>query len=128
MRMRWLVSRERMTKPIAAAPTMLGMAKTTHAQMPQLRTNSTGRNMPMHQVQEQARKRAQRKDLSIWRSDHMIKSLSRLGGGVEGDDALADALVALAGFGDLLENVQVEGDVELATGGLELFHVFAGLD
>lgn len=36
---------------------------------------------------------------------------------VEGRDALAYTAVGFAGFGDLLEDVHVEGDVEFAAGG-----------
>src|SRR5687767_10313270 len=118
--MPWLLSRDLMNQAMAAAPTIFGMAKTTQAQTPQLRTSRTGRNMPMHQVQEQARKKAQSVVLTMRRHDHMIKLLPRLGGGVKCDDALADALVALAGFGHLLQYVEIEGDVELAAGGFEL--------
>src|SRR5687768_16066297 len=56
---------ERIVHPIAAAPTQLGTAKITHAQTPYSRTRSTGRNMPMTQVQEQARKAARRRSLNF---------------------------------------------------------------
>src|SRR5215211_8893792 len=89
MRMSSLLCRERRTNPIAAAPMTLGTAKTTQPQMPQLRTNSTGKNMPMHQVQEQARKKAQKRDLSI-----QCGLLANLWRRVKGDDAFADSSIA----------------------------------
>src|SRR5687767_4588876 len=59
-----LCSRVRSVHPIAAAPTQFGIAKMTHAQTPYSRTSSTGRNIPMTQVQEAARKVARRRSFS----------------------------------------------------------------
>ena len=42
------------THPSAAAPTILGTANTNHPATPKSRTISTGRNIPMHHVHEQA--------------------------------------------------------------------------
>src|SRR5882724_4514435 len=96
MALRWLmrrsslVCRERITNPIAAAPMTLGTAKITHAQIPQLRTSSTGRNMPRHQVQEQPRNKAQKRDLVI-----QYELLARFGACVEGDHAFPHPSIAL---------------------------------
>src|ERR1043166_1838131 len=56
---RRLASGDRTTHPIAAAPMTFGTAKTTNPQRPKSRTNSTGKNIPMHQVHEHARYAAQ---------------------------------------------------------------------
>src|SRR3954451_23307496 len=53
----------RSVHPIAAAPMQFGIAKITHAHTPYSRTSSTGRNMPMTQVQEAARKVARIRSL-----------------------------------------------------------------
>src|SRR3954454_19834110 len=47
---------------------------------------------------------------------------------VEGGDALADALVLVADAAGLLEDVHVDGDVELGAGLLQRLDVLAGLD
>ena len=46
-----------LSSPIAAAPTTFGAANTTHPGQPKSPMSSAGRNMPMHHVHEQARKR-----------------------------------------------------------------------
>src|SRR4051794_14374765 len=53
-----LASALRKTHPIAAAPSTFGIVNTTHPQNPKFRTNSTGRNIPMHQVHDDARNAA----------------------------------------------------------------------
>src|SRR2546421_1022385 len=45
---------------------------------------------------------------------------------MKGDDALADAAIALAGLGHLLKDVQVERDVEFSAARLQFLHVLAG--
>src|SRR4051812_11367959 len=47
---------------------------------------------------------------------------------VEGGDALADALVLVADGAGLLEDVHIEGDVDLPAGLLQGLDVLAGLD
>src|SRR5690349_14771113 len=57
----------RSTHPIAPAPSTFGTANTTHPQIPKSRTRITGRNIPTHHVQLDARNAAQAMGPTIFR-------------------------------------------------------------